>query len=138
MKNKLTRNKMRIGTMINLISLITFMLIWELTAEKGNFLFFAVEAIAFIIFLASYIRMFWMTKLWKFIHLNIKKLDERDLKITGYSLRFSYAAFSILVLSLLLYYSITEYSVGIIPVGALIYLAHIFPAYYLAWTEEIV
>ncbi len=79
------------------------------------------------------------TRLWKFVHIRIDDLDERQVQVRFGSLRRSYAIFTVISLALLLYiavYGVRPGSMLILIFISLLYLAHSLPAFIIAWTEN--
>ncbi len=132
-QNKSNTNR-KIGVVINLSSLLALIIISEYADKfEWNIGFMIIGLAALILILISFIFTYWKTKLWHFVHKPIRKLDERELQITGNLLRIAYAIFTVIALSVLLLYSLLEIQVGIIFVAALIYFSHILPATVIAW-----
>ena len=134
MKQNKSQTNRKIGVVINLASLLVLMIISEYTDKYDrNTVLIIVGFAALILILISFIFTYWKTKLWHFVHKPIRKLDERELQITGNLLRIAYAIFTVIALSVLLLFSLMEMQVSIITVAALIYFAHILPATVIAW-----
>ncbi len=132
-QNKSQTNR-KIGVVINMTSLLVLMIISEYTFKYDrNIVLLIIGLAALILILISFIFTYWKTRLWHFVHKPIRKLDERELQITGNLLRVAYAIFTVIALSVLLLSSLLEMQVSIITVAALIYFAHILPATVIAW-----
>ena len=87
--------------------------------------------------LATFIRVFWRTRLWKITHAGFRGLDERQVQVVYGALRNSYSIFAIVCLVILYVNSVLE--TGHIPIlvaALVLYLAHTLPAAVLAWTER--
>jgi len=129
--------KRRIGIIITLLSLIGIVLIFEYCKiAEWNMFFMVTEIVLFIIFLASFVATFIKTGLWGFIHKPLTSLDEREIVLTGKSLRYAYSIFTVATLALLLYFAVTNTPIDMVLVVSLILFAHILPAVYIAWTEK--
>ena len=115
---------------------------WNTPAKIGIFT-------SLIVWLVSFIIIYVKTRLWRFVHTKVDKLDERELQLTHESLRYAYAIFSVICLSYILVSSLLaprlavnvltpdDYpSFGLIMMWVLLYLAHILPASIIAWTEK--
>ena len=132
-QNKSNTNR-KIGVVINLTSLLVLIIISEYTFKYDrNTVLLFIGLAALILILISFIFTYWKTKLWHFVHKPIRKLDERELQITGNLLRIAYAIFTVIALSILLLSSLMEMQVSIVTVSALIYFSHILPATVIAW-----
>ncbi len=136
MKLKTSKTNRRIGIFINWLCLVSIILIWENTYfHNWNATAIIFEALAIALLIISFIIVFVKTDLWRFTHTSIHKQDERELKLTGNSLRIAYSIFTIIALSILLVHAVIGGSVSIILAVSLIYVAHILPAAILAWKE---
>ena len=130
-------NKTRVGTILNLLSLICVVLIFDYgKVYHWNTVLIILEIAALVIFTISFVFTYIKSGLWVFIHKPVKKLDERELAVTNISLRYAYGIFTVIILFLLLAFSIMESSVNIVLVISLILFAHILPASIIAWTEK--
>jgi len=137
MEIKTPKSERRMWIIINFISLILLVLIFELI--KSGFLtqkhiFFEIVPISILIF--TYIQQFVSTELWKFTHKSLQKLDEREMQLSNKALRFSYSFFTILSLGLIYIYSLLGMRIHVVFIASLLYLAHILPAYFISWTEK--
>jgi len=132
-QNKSNTNR-KIGVVINMTSLLVLMIISEYTFKYDrNTVLLIIGLAALVLILISFIFTYWKTRLWHFVHKPIRKLDERELQITGNLLRIAYAIFTVIALSILLLSSLMEMQVSIVTVSALIYFSHILPATVIAW-----
>jgi len=87
--------------------------------------------------LATFLRVFWRTSLWKITHAGFGHLDERQVQVVYESLRNSYSIFAIVCLAILyLNAVVAEGSIPILVAAAVLYLAHTLPAAVVAWTEK--
>ena len=121
-------------TLLSSIGLIT---IYELGVNIGWYLAFKIIGfafllIAFISFPFSFIR----TGLWKFTHRRIGNLDEREMQLTGKSLRISYSIFTIMVLVVLYAFALLEIKISVVFAGGLLLLAHMLPGTVVVFSEK--
>ncbi len=138
----LTINQKRTGVIINLTALFLIILSFELIkydviGSRGFGL--SLIGLFLLITLVSFIYANGMTGAWKMSHQTIKKLDERQIQLVANAIRISYALFSIITLIIIYGYS----NAGLAPTdvviaASLLYLAHIFPASVISWTEKAV
>ena len=84
----------------------------------------------------SFIYAFGLTRLWILTHSSYKKLDERQIQVSYSALSVSYNIFSIILLSILMFYSLSGITIHILVVGSLIYVSHILPGSVIACTEK--
>jgi len=130
-------NRKRFGTILNYLSLIFIVLIFEYgKTEQWDIILLITEIAVLSIFLVSFVLIYVRSGLWEFIHKPLKKLDEREIALTSKSLRYSYTVFTVILLLVLLILSIFEVSLSVVLVAALIIFAHILPASVLVWTEN--
>lgn len=127
----------RLGVLLTFVSLFSIVFIFEYSTINGwanvfKVIEFALIALLIISFVLSFIK----TGLWKFTHKPLKKLDEREIALISKSLRYGYAIFSVAVLSLLLFLSLSGNKVSIVMATALILFAHLIPASIIGWTEK--
>ncbi len=124
------------GVLINLSSLIVIVLFFELVRLiHWNPQLIVYETIPILILLVSYIKYFGKTGLWRLVHTSSNKLDERKDLLVSRALRPSYSIYTIMVLMILFLYVLSGIRITMVLVTALIYLAHILPAYVLLWTN---
>ncbi|MCD4745600.1 MAG: hypothetical protein K8R58_04820 [Bacteroidales bacterium] len=137
MDQKKSLKKRRLGVVLNYIGLILLMITYEYAETTAwDTLLVSLEIIAILIILISFSFTYWKTSLWQFIHKPFKELDERELQLTGNSLRYAYAIFTTIALTIFLLYSLFERNFNIVLTVSLIYFAHILPASILAWIEK--
>jgi hypothetical protein len=87
--------------------------------------------------LATFIRVFWRTRLWKITHTGFKGLDERQVQVVYGALRNSYSIFAIVCLVILYVNAVLEtVHIPILVAASVLYLAHTLPAAVVAWTEK--
>jgi hypothetical protein len=86
--------------------------------------------------LLSFIVLYWRTGLWKITH--TKYLPENVDYIRRYYIitRISYIIFTIMIISLLFYFSICDKRVDVLLSACLLYIAHILPASIMVWIGE--
>ena len=127
----------RIGVILTFLSLFGIVLFFEyFKLTQTTNIFITLIIILLIIFIVSFTLTFIKTELWNFIHKPIKKLDEREIVLTGKSLRYAYGIFTVAVLGFLLLLAIISIPIDIVLVTSLILFAHILPAAIIAWTEK--
>jgi hypothetical protein len=146
----LTKTQRRTGVVINYIAVVLFAVLfcigeyrgWTTPGTIGIFISLSVWLVSFIII---YVK----TRLWRFVHTKVDRLDERERQLTYESLRYAYAIFTVICLSYILVSSLVaprlavnvltpdDYpSFGLVMMWVLLYLAHILPASIIAWTER--
>ncbi len=124
----------RTWILLTLLSLAGLAFIFEYTKTAGWTRALTITEITFIaILLISFVMGYVRTGLWVFSHRSLKQLDERELMITGQSLRIAYSIFTILVLCFLLFVALTERSISMVSVASLIIFAHLLPASIMGW-----
>ena len=129
--------KRRYGVVITLLSLVSIVLIFEYGMKTGwNTILAIILLTALVLFIISLVITFIKTGLWKFTHIPLKDLDEREIALTSKILRFSYSLFTVIVLALLLSFTLAGKPLNIVLVVALILFAHLLPASVIAWTEN--
>jgi hypothetical protein len=109
MKIKMPKSERRMWIIINFLSLIIIVAIFEFI--KSGFLtqkhlLFEIVPIALLVI--TNIILFGKTKIMRFTHKSYDKLDEREAQLSNRSLRFSYSFFAILSLGLLYTYNLWE------------------------------
>ena len=129
----------RAGVLINLLSLILFCYLFEVSLDYSITTVIIVAKILLLIVLAL---SFWLTYvrtgIWKQVHLPKHKLDEREVLVIYDALRWSYSIFSIFVLCLIYIFLFLGRNIGAVTAAGLIYFAHIIPASILAWKEKMI
>ena len=129
--------KRRTGVLISFLSLASIVFIFEFSRIEGrDKRYIILEIIPIISFLISFIFIYVRTGLWKFTHKPINDLDEREIALTGKSLRYAYSIFTTIVLFILLVFSLTNIQFSIVFVVTLLLFAHILPASIIAWFEK--
>jgi hypothetical protein len=140
MEQKKSISKRRLGVVITFISLFSVVSVFEYGRIEHlleqNILLQIVGIISLIVFIVSIVFTFIKTGLWKFTHKSLNKLDEREIALTGKSLRYAYGIFTVFLLLLLFSFSIFDKHLSIVLVASLIIFAHLLPASVIAWTEK--
>ncbi len=100
------------------------------------------------LFILTFVPIYGRSGLWKFVHMSLEKLDERETKIIHHSMQVAYTGFT--VLALLYIFILTmkiqffagltdpsgDFSFGSVIFASFIYLSHILPASIIAWSER--
>lgn len=149
MKKAVSKTQRRTWIIINYLCLILIIFLFYSGKYAGwNIILIIAEIAVIAVLIFSFIYIYIRTRLWKFIHTNVKKLDEREIQVTHESLRRSYSILSVISLSYILLLTLSseftihtlrpggKASLGMIILCALIYLAHTLPASIIAWTDE--
>lgn len=130
-------NRRRSGVILTYLFLAGLVLIFEYC--KNNLwtgLSVIVEIVLFLGLIICFTFFYIRTELWSFIHRPLKMLDEREIALTGKSLRYAYGIFTVLILSLLLSLALLNATIDVVMVAALVLFAHLLPASVIAWTEK--
>jgi hypothetical protein len=123
--------------MATLISLIGVITVFELGVNTGWSTILKIASIAFLALLfISYPLCFIRTGLWHFTHRRIDDLDEREMQLTGKSLRIAYSVFSIIVLVVLYVFALLEIKVSVVLAAGLLLFAHVLPGTVIAFLEK--
>jgi len=140
MGTNLSKSARRAGVVVNYLALIAIIIFFEIIRRMEIPAWITVAAIAVVVIATgvSYYIVYHRTGLWSFVHRSFDKYDEREAGIALNSLRIAYAIFTVIVLSIMLVYSVTEAPVNGVLVAGLIYMAHVLPASVIAWTENII
>jgi len=140
MEQKKSISKKRLGVVITFISLFSVVSIFEYGRIEHllerNIILQIAGIVSLIVFIVSIVFTFIKTGLWKFTHKSLNKLDEREIALTGKSLRYAYGIFTVFLLLLLFSFSIFDKHLSIVLVASLIIFAHLLPASVIAWTEK--
>ena len=80
--------------------------------------------------------LYWRTGLWKITHTKSIPEDVDYIRKYYISTRISYILFSILIIALLFYYSISGKRIDVLLSACLLYIAHILPASIMTWTQK--
>ncbi len=139
MNLKYSRSGRQIFVVGNYLSVILLLLLFYMGDSYGWTANIIVPGIAFLASaLYTFMRLHAGTGLWKLVHSGVDKLDERQVQISHEALRYAYAIFTILSLSILLLISVMPaWRINLIMIFAsLLYLAHTLPSSILAWREK--
>jgi hypothetical protein len=139
MTREISKSERRLLVSVNYLSILVIVLIAHAGGEYGwssRLRIIAMLASAGVL-LATFIAVFWRTRLWQTTHASFDRLDERQVQVMYDSLRSSYSIFVILCLVILYLNSVAgEGSIPILVAGAMLYLGHTLPAAVVAWTEK--
>ncbi|MBE9480176.1 MAG: hypothetical protein IMY69_00615 [Bacteroidetes bacterium] len=139
-KDSKTKQKRKLWIVINYLSIILILSIFY-TGKYYDWPVFVIvcEAAFFILLIFSFIKVFIKTQLWKMSHTSDKNLDERQLQVMLNSLKYSYSAFTIIVLVIVYGFAIVEQGpIDIVIAACLLYIAHTLPAAIIGWKEKII
>ena len=137
MKERTNIAPVRWGVILTLLSLAGIVVIFELGIRNEWTLALKISEISLlVVLLTTFILSFMRTGLWSFSHKPLKELDEREMEITGKSLRVAYALFSMLVLILLFVFAVLNISVSAVLAASLLLFAHLLPGTVIAFTEK--
>ena len=136
-----SRSKRRLGVVVNLASLVLVVLLFAGGVHLGwsPVIIIAVEVMAVAVVLVSFSLTFWRTRLWHLVHRKYRELDERQAQVVYDATSRSYAVFSVVCLLIIFALALLDSGVGssgMIALASLIYLSHILPATFVAWTEK--
>lgn len=131
------KKRRRISVLLTNLWLIAIVLSFEYLRWVDNNI---VARIAGLVFLLAFVWGFIVTYvqpgLWRFIHKPVKYLDEREIALTGKTVRRAYNIFSVIVLSILFLFALSDLAFDVVMVVAFIIFAHMLPASIIAWTEK--
>ena len=137
MKTTYSKKRIRIGVVINYFGLTGSVVIWELCSNSHwNNTMIIAGIISFILLLSSLVPTYFTTRIWQFNHIPVSKLDERELQITSFALRYAYGIFTVIAVITFYLYSLTGLQVSVILAGGMLYFAHILPASIIAWNGK--
>ena len=80
-----------------------------------------------LVCIITFIPAFYRSGVFQFTHRSIKKLDERELQLSSWSLRYAYSIFTIVAILVLYFFIFSNLSIDVVVVAGLIYLANILP-----------
>jgi len=101
--------KLRAGVVINYLSLVLMVVLAGIGEEKGwNWTLGGFQIGLFILLVITFIHTQVKSGLWLFVHKRVEKLDEREQELSYEALRHSYAIFTIVVLTMLMFLTITN------------------------------
>jgi hypothetical protein len=135
-----SRSKRRAGVLVNIAGLVSFFVCFFAGDLIGWPVWLIVAmAVLMVVVVLTFVTTFWRTRLWHLVHRKSELLDERELHVVYRAVNGSYAVFSVLCLILLLV--LLQFEPAVPPAGkvllaGLIYLAHMLPAMFVAWTER--
>lgn len=130
-------NQKKLWVIVNYLSIALLLLIfYNPQLFSYNKLFLALFIIPIGSLLLSFIILYWRTGLWKITH--TKSMPENMAYISKYYIitRISYIIFTIIIISLLFYFSISGKRVDVLLSACLLYIAHILPASIMVWIGE--
>ena len=137
MKERTKMASVRWGLSVYMLSLLALITVFVLGVNISWTLLLKIAGISLLVILfISYPFAFINSGLWKFTHKSIKTLDEREMQITGKSLRIAYAIFSVVVLVILYVFALLEIKVSIVLAAGLLLFAHLLPGAVLVFTEK--
>lgn len=126
------------GIILNLACVILIVVYFELIRlNSWNPQLLIYEIIPFLILIITYLKSIKNTGLWKLIHRSVKDLDQSDREAYLLAVKESYIYFSIFTSATLILYTLLKTDLSIVLVIALVYVAHILPAYFLCWVKEL-
>lgn len=139
-KNSMTKQNRKLWIIVNYLSIILILSFFY----SGKYYDWPVivivfEAASIILLIFSFIKVFIKTQLWKMSHTSDKNLDERQLQVMLNSVKYSYGAFTIIVLVIVYGFAIAERGPIDIEIAAcLLYIAHTLPSVIVGWMEKII
>ncbi len=80
-----------------------------------------------LICIITFIPAFYKTGIFQFTHRSIIKLDERELQLSSWSLRYAYTIFTIVSILVLYVFIFANLSIDVVVIAGLIYLANVLP-----------
>jgi hypothetical protein len=133
-----TRNQRRFWVVMNYTSLVIILSVFYcLHNTPASKLWLIAEILPLGILIYSHRKAYGKTNLWKLTHSPGSQLDERELQVVYQAVSVSYVAFVVVVLLLVYGFALVDRGpVDILLAGALLYLAHILPASFLAWNQK--
>jgi len=132
------RKQNRYWILLNYLSLIA-VLVFFYTGKYFQWPLFSVifEIGSVAILIISFFRIFIKTKFWRMVHTSSKNLDEREMQVVLYGLKYAYSIFTIICLIIIYVFAIAEYKpIDVLLAGGLLYLAHTLPATIVGWNEK--
>ena len=137
MKKQVSKTTRKVAVIIHYLSLglLNCLIIFQENIDALVLLLTGI-IISLAIVIISFIYAFGLTRLWILTHSSYKKLDERQIQVSYSALSVSYNIFSIILLSILMFYSLSGITIHILVVGSLIYVSHILPGSVIACTEK--
>ncbi len=104
--------------------------------------------IGLVCFILTFVQIYGRTGLWKFVHMPLKQLDERETQLIYRTLQVAYTIFTVIAMLYIFVLTIKiqffagltdpsgDFSFGNVIFAAFIYLSHILPASIIAWNER--
>jgi hypothetical protein len=149
MKEPASRSGRRTGVVLNYFSL-TLLALALMASEYGWGTGWPIVGIVagLLLFILTFIQVYGRTGLWRFVHLKLERLDEREVQLIHRALRLSYAAFTVMALLYILILNLGfdffsdlrdpegDFTLGNVIFAVFIYLSHILPASVIAWNER--
>ena len=138
MKQQNFREQNRFWILIHYFSLIAVLVFYY----SGKYLHWPIVTVIFVIgflviLLISFFRVFIKTKFWKMVHTSSKNLDEREILAVLNGLKSSYSIFTVTCLIIIYTFALIGYHrIDVLLAGALLLLAHTFPAAVVGWNER--
>lgn len=137
MELRKSKNRRRSGVILTYLFLGGLVLIFEYCkSSQWTSLSIITEIVLFLGLIICFTFFYVRTELWSFIHRPMEKLDEREIALTGKSLRYAYGIFTVIILSIMLSLALLNATINVVMVAALILFAHLLPASVIAWTEK--
>ncbi|MFH1851247.1 MAG: hypothetical protein ABIA75_02785 [Candidatus Neomarinimicrobiota bacterium] len=137
MKNNLSFAKRKLLIIINIFMLCSTIIFYELF-KNSNWTAVTVGILVSLLLaiIITYYVVFYKTRLWHLVHVPETKLDEREIQVTNFGLKYAYAIFTVTALVVIYWHNIAEIYVNGLTAAGLLYLAHILPASVIGWREE--
>ena len=149
MSRTASRSYRKTGVVLNYLSLILLAVsIMAIEYRWGTVWPIAGIVIGLVCFTFTFVQLYGRTGLWKFVHMSLEDLDEREVQLIHNSLRIAYAIFTVAALLYILVLTLKiqffagltdpsgDFSFGNVVFAAFIYLSHILPASIIAWSER--
>ncbi len=140
MKRKVSQSKRRFSVIVNYFSLLVALVVFYAALETGwSMTLTVLEIVAVATAVITFFYLHVGTHLWKLVHANVEKLDEREIQVTRDSLRHSYSIFSVIALAVILLNALSvraNNSTDMVIFVSLLYLAHTLPSSIIAWKER--
>lgn len=131
------KKRRRIAVLLTNLWLIGIVLSFEYLRWIDNNTVARIIGLVFLVaFIWGFIVTYIQPGLWNFIHKPVKYLDEREIALTGKTVRRAYNIFSVIVLSILFLFALSDLAFDVVMVVAFIIFAHLLPASIIAWTEK--
>ncbi len=139
MNKGISQASRRFWVIVNYLTLTIYLILfhyWE-GMRSEEYVLLGITVAALVLMIISFRQVHVKTHLWILTHSKIEKLDEREIQLTHGSLRYAYAIFSIVCLSLMYANGIMDRGgFSALTVGCLVYFAHTLPSSVIAWSER--